>query len=225
MYGTSPARYGIEWQAGHLGNLNPPHFQLLLLPLAWLSYAQAYLVWAAISVACLAVSVGLVFRELGVEPAWRRLLVWGGFTIGLAPFTTVAVTSELTFVLMLPFVLLWRAWRRGDWQAAGAWLGVCVSLKLFFLLFVPILVLRRRWRAIGACAAALALVVSIGALAFGLDAYRLWLQSFDRVGWWWMAMNASWHGLVSRLFESGGDIVAVWRMPQAVVPSCSPDLA
>ena len=40
MYGASPARYGIHWVADHLGNLNPPHFQLLVQPLAWLSYGR-----------------------------------------------------------------------------------------------------------------------------------------------------------------------------------------
>jgi len=218
MYGTSPARYGIAWQADHLGNLNPPHFQLLLLPLASLSYAHAYLVWAAVSIACLEASMALVFRELRIAPTWKRLLVWGAFTIGLAPFTTVAVTGELTFVLLLPATLLWRAWRRGEWRAAGAWLGVCASLKLFFLLFVPLLVLRRRWASLSALAASVAAIVAIGSLVFGLDTYRLWLQSFERVGWWWMAMNASWHGLISRFFESGGAIVPVWRAPPVVAP-------
>ena len=44
MYGVSPARYGVTWAADHLGNLNPPHVQLLLLPLGHLSY-RAALAW------------------------------------------------------------------------------------------------------------------------------------------------------------------------------------
>ena len=38
MYGESPARYGVKWAGEHLGNLNPPHFQLLFQPLASLPY-------------------------------------------------------------------------------------------------------------------------------------------------------------------------------------------
>ena len=41
MYGASPARYGIEWAGDHLGNLNPPHFQLLVQPLAALAYGSS----------------------------------------------------------------------------------------------------------------------------------------------------------------------------------------
>ncbi len=133
MYGESPARYGVTWAAGHLGNLNPPHFQILFVPLASLPYGQALLAWVAFSFACLVASLVVIFRELQVPFTWTRFVSWGAFTIGLAPFTTVAVTSEMTFVLMLPFALLWRAWRRGHWVSAGAWLGVLVSLKLFFL--------------------------------------------------------------------------------------------
>jgi len=144
--------------------------------------------------------------------------VWGAFTIGLAPFTTVAVTGELTFVLLLPATLLWRAWRRGEWRAAGAWLGVCASLKLFFLLFVPLLVLRRRWASLSALAASVAAIVAIGSLVFGLDTYRLWLQSFERVGWWWMAMNASWHGLVSRFFGmTTEDTLRSWTVMMVIL--------
>ena len=47
MYGVSPARYGIEWAADHLGNLNPPHFQILALPLGHMSYGAALGVWVA----------------------------------------------------------------------------------------------------------------------------------------------------------------------------------
>ena len=111
MYGESPARYGVTWAAGHLGNLNPPHFQILFVPLARLPYGQALLAWVAVSFTCLVASLVVIFRELRVPFTWTRFVSWGAFTIGLAPFTTVAVTSEMTFVLMLPFALLWRGTR------------------------------------------------------------------------------------------------------------------
>ncbi len=218
MYGESPARYGVTWAAGHLGNLNPPHFQILFVPLAHLPYGQALLAWVAVSFACLAASLLVIFRELRVPFTWTRFVSWGAFTIGLAPFTTVAVTSEMTFVLMLPFALLWRAWRRGDWARAGVWLGVLVSLKLFLLVLVGWLALKRQWRALGACAASIAGLVLLGGLVFGFDAYRLWVHSLGTVGWQWMAMNASWPGLVSRVFESGGRIVPVIEAPRVVPP-------
>jgi Glycosyltransferase family 87 len=218
MYGESPARYGVTWAAGHLGNLNPPHFMILFVPLAGLPYGQALLAWVAISFACLAASLVVIFRELRVPFTWTRFVSWGAFTIGLAPFTTVAVTSEMTFVLMLPFALLWRAWRRAQWAHAGLWLGVLVSLKLFFLVLVGWLALQRQWRALGACAAATVVLVLLGGGVFGFDAYRLWTGSLGTVGWQWMAMNASWPGFASRVLQGGATIQPATMMPWLVQP-------
>ena len=218
MYGESPSRYGVTWAAGHLGNLNPPHFQILFVPLGGLPYGQALLAWVAICFMCLVASLVVIMRELRIPFTWTRFVAWGAFTIGLAPFTTVAVTSEMTFVLMLPFALLWRAWRRGLWASAGAWLGVLVSLKLFFLVIVGWLALRRQWRALGACAAAFAALVLIGGVVFGFDAYRLWTHSLGTVGWQWMAMNASWPGFVSRILQGGIKMQPVALVPWLVQP-------
>ena len=218
MYGDSPARYGVKWAADHLGNLNPPHFQLLIVPLASLTYGQALLAWVATSFVCVTAAVRIILHELQVRFTWERFFLWGALTIAAAPFTTVAVTSEMTFVLMLPFALLWRAWRRGWWSEVGLWLGVCASLKLFFLLLVPWLIWRRRWTALGAAAATSAALVALGSIAFGLHTYALWLHSLGKVGWWWMAMNASWHGFVSRVFQAGGAMVPVVSAPALVRP-------
>lgn len=218
MYGESPARYGVAWAAGHLGNLNPPHFQILFTPLAGLPYAQALLAWVGFSFACLVASLVVIFRELQVPFAWTRFVGWGAFTIGLAPFTTVAVTSEMTFVLMLPFALLWRAWRRGQWGSAGAWLGVLVSLKLFFLVPMGWLVLHRRWRALGSCAATVVALVILGGAVFGFDAYGLWAGSLGTVGWQWMAMNGSWPGFASRVLQGGRGMEPAVLMPWLVQP-------
>jgi hypothetical protein len=218
MYGESPVRYGVKWAADHLGNLNPPHFQILFIPLASLSYGQALFAWVGLSAVCLAVSLVLIVRELGVEFTWRRLAVWGAFTIGLAPFTTVAVTSEMTFVLMLPFVLMWRSWRRGAWTSAGAWLGVLLSLKLFFGVFAVWLLVTRRYRALAAMSSSALGLMVLGGLVFGHDSYREWVHSLGTVGWQWMAMNASWPGFVSRVFESGGKIAPVVSWPAVVAP-------
>ena len=77
MYGASPARYGIPWVADYIGNLNPPHFQLAVQPLAWLTYEQAYVAWTAANLAALVASVFVAVRALGGEITWRGLLILG----------------------------------------------------------------------------------------------------------------------------------------------------
>ncbi len=218
MYGASPLAYGVTWKAGHLGNLNPPLFQLLFSPIAALAYKPALLTWVAVNLAALVASILIAVRELKVPFTWKRLYIWGAVTMGLTPFVTVAITDELTFLLMLPFTLMWRAWRRGAWGRAGAWLGVCITFKLFFLLFVPVLLLQRRWRALAACAAATGLLAALGAAIYGVDTYRLWLGSLGKVDWWWLSMNASWQGFVSRTIGEGTTMAPVWPGESLIRP-------
>jgi Glycosyltransferase family 87 len=218
MYGLSPARYGVPWAADHLGNLNPPHFQLLAAPLAYLTYAQALGAWVTLNLLALTAAMVVIVRELGIRWSWPRFFLWGAFTLSLAPFTTVAVTSEMTFVLMVPFSLAWRACRNGRWRAAGLWLGACASLKLFLLLFVPWLAWRRQWRALAAFALSASALVAVGAGVFGIQAYREWLTTLGRVGWWWLPMNASWQGLLSRTLEGGATVTPLLRLPGLVRP-------
>ncbi len=218
MYGVSPARYGIEWAADHLGNLNPPHVQLLLLPLGYLSYRDALACFVGVNAVCLAWSLWLVARELAIPWSWQRFWLWGALTLSCAAFTTVAVTCELTFVLMVPFTLAWRAWRRGQWTAAGACLGACASAKLFLLLFVPLLIWHRRWKALAAFVGTAGVLTALGVALFGTGAYLQWAATLGRVGWWWIPMNASWHGVVSRAFEGSETIAPVVHIPSLVKP-------
>jgi hypothetical protein len=218
MYGVSPTRYGVTWAANHLGNLNPPHVQLLFLPLASLSYGDALAVFVGVSALALGVSIWLVVRALELGWSWRRFALWGAFTISSAAFTTVAVTCELTFLLMVPFTMAWSAWRRERWSAAGAWLGVCASVKLFVLLFVPLLLWQRRWKALASGAAAGVGIVLVGMWCFGVDAYLQWAQTLGHVGWWWLPMNASWEGFVSRVFRGSTNIMPVVRLDSIVKP-------
>ena len=218
MYGASPAKYGVHWATGHLGNLNPPHFQLLLQPLAHFTYGQAYVVWTGLNLAALLIALIVVVRELGTltvpHAAASCVLIMAS-----APFTSVALTSEWSFGLLVPFTLAWRAARRGRWTRAGAWLGTCIALKLFFLLFVPWLVVRRRWAALGVVAATAAGWITVGLLACGTDTYALWARSLGRIGWWWLPMNASWAGVMSRALAGGQGIQAVIRLPWLVRPA------
>jgi hypothetical protein len=218
MYGASPARYGIAWTADYLGNLNPPHVQAMLQPLAGLTYGQALFVWVLINGIALIASLFLIARALGITPTLRRVVGWGALITSAAPFTVVAVTSELTFLLMVPMTLAWIAVRERRWTSAGAWLGACASFKLFLLLFLPWLLLTRRWRALAAALAALGGVVAIGIVLAGVEPYRLWVESLGQVGWWWLPMNASWQGVVSRLFEGGRTVTPVYSWPALVPP-------
>jgi hypothetical protein len=224
MYGASPARYGIDWSASHLGNLNPPHFQLFIQPLARFSYEQAFIVWTAVSFLALVASVLIIARAHDIELTGRRLAIWGAFVVSCAGFTTVAITSELTFLLMVPFSLALLEARRGRWFTAGLWLGVCASIKLFLLVFVVWLLIHRRWRALAGAAAGAGTAVAIGVLAYSPATYLQWIGSLGQVGWEWFHLNASWPGFLARIgrrnpsFTHIGD-ASEWIRPASLLGS------
>ena len=57
-------------------NLNPPHFHLILLPLAPLTRSPALVAWGIVSLVCLVLSLRLIAREsdLVLTPRRRRLV-------------------------------------------------------------------------------------------------------------------------------------------------------
>ncbi len=94
-----------------LVNLNPPHFQLLLLPLALVPAGVALSLWAVAvaSLQCLGGSIYVIARELDLKPSrpnCYRAAVWLLASAGLG---AVLGTGEMSFLLSLSLTLAWAA--------------------------------------------------------------------------------------------------------------------
>jgi len=208
-------------------NLNPPHFHLILLPLAPLPGPWALVVWGIVSLGCLGLSLHLIVREAGVTltPWHRRLAALA--LLSFAGFGAVAVTGQVSFVLLLPMTLAWIRARRKSWAEAGVYLGLVMSVKPFLGIFLPYLVLRRRFDALGAALGAAAGAFLVGLGIFGWDAHRSWIAGLSAVTWEWVAMNASLLGFLKRvlapsayyapLLDAPGLIGPVWLVLCAAV--------
>lgn len=180
-------------------NLNPPHFHLVLLPLAPLSARWALVVWGLASLICLTLSLRIIVRETGfVLTPWRGRLAALAL-LGFAGMGAVAVTGQVSFVLLLPVTLAWIRARRGRWAEAGVYLGLAMSVKPFLAIFLPYFVLRRRIDALGAAVGAGAGAFLVGLGVFGWDAHRAWMAGLSAVSWEWVAMNASALGFLKRV--------------------------
>jgi alpha-1,2-mannosyltransferase len=181
-----------------LVNLNPPHFQLLLLPLALLPAGAALGIWALASLLCFGWSLMLIVRELHLKPSSWTLYRGAVWLLAFAGTGAVLATAEMSFLLLLPLTLAWSAARQGHWNRAAAFLGFSMSLKLFLLIFIPYLVVRRRFTAAAiSCSVALACFAT-GFLALGSASYSSWFPQLSSVHWGWRSANASIFGLLSR---------------------------
>jgi hypothetical protein len=208
-----------------LVNLNPPHFQLLLLPLAPFPAGVALGLWAAASLLCLGGSIRVIARELDLKPNWPicyRAAVW---LLAFAGTGAVLGTGEVSFLLLLPLTLAWSAARQGRWSRAGIYLGLAMSLKLFLLIFIPYFVLRRRLgAAVASCAAALACFVA-GGVIFGTGSYWSWLSQLSSVGWAWRSPNASVRGILTRSLSENPYFTPISVAPELVLPLWLPAVA
>jgi hypothetical protein len=208
-----------------LVNLNPPHFQLLLLPLALVPAGVALGLWAVVSLLCLGGSLYVIARELDLKPSWPncwRAAIW---LLAFAGMGAVLATGEMSFLLSLPLTLAWAAARRERWSRAGIYLGLAMSLKLFLLIFIPYFVLRRRLAAAAAsCAAASACFVA-GVLIFGPSSYWSWLSQLASVSWAWRSANASVLGILTRSLSENPHFTPFTGAPELVLPLWLPAVA
>ena len=201
-----------------LVNLNPPHFQLLLLPLALVPAGVALGLWSAASLLCFGGSICVIARELDLKPSWPvcyRAAVW---LLAFAGTGAVLGTGEVSFLLLLPLTLAWSAARQGRWSRAGIYLGLAMSLKLFLLIFIPYFLLRRRLgAAVASCAAAFACFVA-GGVVFGTGSYWSWLSQLSLVSWAWRSPNASVRGILTRSLTENAYYTPISVAPELVLP-------
>ena len=196
----------VHWRLDEMGfeaidlwNLNPPHFQLLFLPLAVLEPTFALLVWCLVGGLCLYLSLRIIFQEnpLELTPDRRQWVALG--ILSFSGMGSALVTGHMSFCLMLLVTLVWRNARRGRWTWAGALLGVGMSVKPFLLILIPYLVLKRHWRGVVAAGLTASFCFLLGLAVFGVDNHRSWLQRLGTAdSWTWLPMNASLFGFLRR---------------------------
>jgi hypothetical protein len=198
MYGSSPSTMN-DALGRNFWNLNPPHFHLLLLPLAYMPIGRAFTLWAAASLVALGCSLRIIHRELG-----PRSFTPGEMTVALlamlawAPTAATLATGQLTWLLLLPMTAAWAAARRQSWGSAGAWCGICASVKPFLLVFLLYFCVARRTRAALVMAAVLVGIFAVAIGVFGWTPHRDWLATLSGVNWSWAAMNGSLLGFATR---------------------------
>lgn len=136
--------------------LYPPHFTLLVAPLALLPYWWAYLAWTAGSALPYLAAMG---RILPARIAWPFALA--------APPVFYNVLQGQTGFLTAGFIGLGLALLRTRPLLAGLCIGAA-SIKPHFGLLIPVaLIAGGHWRAAGAAAAGAGALAGISLLAFG----------------------------------------------------------
>jgi hypothetical protein len=195
----------VKIRKGPLPYLRPPFEALLFLPLSYLKYPTAYLLWTVIKLALL-LSIPFFARPIFGE----RLLpagIVGILCLGLFPVGLDFLHGQDSILLLLVFVLAFQFLRRG----AEFWSGCVLGLGLFkFHLVIPVaavFLLRRKSR------------FSAG---FFFVSVVLFIASVALVGWSGILRYPAY---VWALDHTPGMGVTTWTMPnlRALMTAVSPD--
>lgn len=134
--------YDANLRRGPLPYIHPPFEALLFLPLTYLPYTTAFVVW---NLLCLWMLIAVVFRLRGLSQSLGpvslvELVLW---SLAFFPIFANFHQGQDAILLLLLVTLSFGALDRGADFAAGSWLG-CGVFK--FHLIVPLALILIAWR-------------------------------------------------------------------------------
>jgi hypothetical protein len=207
-------------------NLNPPSLiALIFAPLARLPLQGAAVSWTLLGLIAVGASMRVIARELDLSH--RATIVLASLLMILPGSTFTWVAGQVTWLLLYPTTLAWRAYRHGRDLAAGLWLTPLIAAKPFFLVaLVPLGI-------IVALAAGFSAAL-VSAASIPVTGWELWVHWFGLSGdvrWLAEPVNASLPGTIARflatdrttpvgLRDFGGLSLGVWLLALVIAIGC-----
>jgi len=140
---------------------HPPFYTLLIAPLGYLSYRQAYIAMGVFNLILAAALIVLLVRS-SQSIHGRAAFVATALIAGFFPLFVTILQGQSDLVVLVPLAAAYAAWARGRLGWAGIFTALALA-KPQLLLLLPVLFLARRaWRALAGFAAVL---VALGALS------------------------------------------------------------
>jgi len=165
---------------------DPPTFDLIFKALTYLPLHNAYCLWQAINLACMAVAI-LLLIGFGSDLRISTSLTIGALFVLYPSVASHFWFGQSKFPLLLLFVLMMRAMKRGRDATAGSALALATLIHVFPIVLSGYLILTRRWRVLGWTTATL-LVGAIATIAFvGWQECVDFIAAIPSIG------NASWN--------------------------------
>lgn len=126
---------------------HPPFEAILYVPLTYLSFLQAYVVWFWLNGLLLAISLHIIRPWIpATVTEFPQLLFLA--PLAFFPVFYALMQGQDSILLLTLYCLAYAAFRRGRDLHAGIWLGLGLFKFHLILPFAVVLLLCRRWRAI-----------------------------------------------------------------------------
>jgi hypothetical protein len=135
---------------------HPPTLALLTLPLAWFGFRTAAVLWFVLELFCLAASVYLLARALGVQLSTPATLGMSLVLLIWYPFSTDLALGQLQLPMLALLAGAWLALQSRRSTLAGALVGLAILVKTIALPVLLLFLLRKDRRALVAAASVVA---------------------------------------------------------------------
>ena len=133
-----PGASCYEYIPSTLRTPHPPAFVFLVLPLTYLPYHVARIVWLLIGSALLVVTLFVLARRAGIELLGALAVAVGSLALPIVHNSLSFGQSNELLVALLAFAFV--SFRKGDERAGGTALGLAAALRVFpILLLIPLI--------------------------------------------------------------------------------------
>ncbi|MBI1390545.1 MAG: DUF2029 domain-containing protein [bacterium] len=176
----------------------PPFFALLLIPLAWLPYHAAWLVFNLAAHAAFLLSLAIVIHCLRDENEpqsfwWGALLL---FSAVFFPLQRSYWAGQMNPFLLLVLMLALRALIQGRETGAGVWLGLGAAVKVSPAFLLLYLLWKGKWKGFFMGMLTLAATGAISIAVLGVTPHLEFLHEARAMGYGsstWAAYGAHFH--------------------------------
>ncbi len=147
----------------------PPLTATFFVPLTAIPYAQAKVIWMALSMGCVVLALGMTWRHLRLPARPEHLLFASLLVLLFFPLITLFERGQIDAFTLLLLAAAIPLLDTGNSRQifAGFLLATATLLKPYCVVFVPFLLLRRRWAALAGYAAGGLLFLSLSLFANG----------------------------------------------------------
>jgi hypothetical protein len=147
---------------------HPPYYTLLIAPLAYLGFREAYYAMAAFNVLLAAALIILLVRG-SLRIHCRAAVVAAALIAGFFPLFVTVLQGQSDLVVLVPLAAAYMAWARGRMGWAGIFSALALAKPQLLLLIPVLFIARRAWRALAGFVGVIAGLglVSVAGFGFG----------------------------------------------------------
>jgi hypothetical protein len=138
----------VTTRSGTLIYDHPPFEALLYLPLAYVSYQAAYIIWDILNILLLLLTMALLWRYMAqLKTLWAPLPIL--VFLGFFPVFVDLLQAQDSILLLLVFTLVFINLKEGQDLRAGFFLALTLFKFQYTLPFMVPFLLWRRWKVVG----------------------------------------------------------------------------